>query len=62
MSDPPAVTAGPRNQDSLPIVAAQFPYDAGLAPVPYTGRNSLKKFLPPAGLELARVQCHGAKA
>ena len=36
-SYPPAVIAGPRNQDSLSIVASQIPHDAGLAPVPYSG-------------------------
>ena len=55
MSDPPAVTAGPRNQDSLPIVDSQIFLDAGLAPIPYTGRNSLRKFLPPQELGPARV-------
>lgn len=32
---------------SQPIVAPQFPLVAGLAPLPYTGRNFMRKFLPP---------------
>ena len=37
-SYPPAVIAGPP-------AAPQIPHDAELAPIPYTGRNSLRKFL-----------------
>ena len=55
MSGQHAVIAGPRNQDSLPIVASRIPYDAGLLPASYAGRNSLRKFLPPDGLEPERV-------
>ncbi|KAJ4428178.1 hypothetical protein ANN_24193 [Periplaneta americana] len=47
---PPVVIAGIRNQISLPIVAPQVHHDAGWAPVPYTGRNFMRKFLPPWGL------------
>ncbi|KAJ4439516.1 hypothetical protein ANN_07640 [Periplaneta americana] len=43
---PPAVIAGIRNRISLPIVAPQVHHDAGWAPVPYTGRNFMRKFLP----------------
>ena len=34
---------------------------AWLAPVPYIGRNSLRKFLPPEGFEPVRVPWRGAK-
>ena len=44
-SYPPAVIADPRNQDLLLIIASQIPHDAGLAPVPFPGQNSLRKFL-----------------
>ena len=56
-SDPPTVIASPRNKDSLPTVASQIPQDAGLAPVPYTGRNCLRKFLPPGGPKPANLVC-----
>ncbi|KAJ4434738.1 hypothetical protein ANN_23306 [Periplaneta americana] len=46
---------GIRNRISLPIVAPQVHHDAGWAPVPYTVRNSMRKFLPPRGLEPARI-------
>ena len=49
------VIAGPLNQDSLPTVASQISHSAGLAPVPYTGRNSLRNFLAPEGFDPARV-------
>ena len=61
-SYPAAVIAGTRNQDSLPIVTSQILHEAGLAPVPYTGRNFLRKFLRPGGLELALIPYYGAKA
>ena len=54
MSGPPALIAGTHNQYLLPTLAFQIPHDAGLTPAPYTGRNSLRKFLPPDGLERAR--------
>ena len=44
-SDPTAVIAGLRNQDSLPSVVSQITHHAKLEPVPYTSRNSLRKFL-----------------
>ncbi|KAJ4428272.1 hypothetical protein ANN_24289 [Periplaneta americana] len=43
---PPAVVAGLRNRISLPIVAPQVHHNAGWTPVPYTGRNFMRKFLP----------------
>ena len=55
MSGSPAVIAGSRNQDSLPTVAPQIPHEAGLAPIPYTNQNTLRKFLPPDGQEPACI-------
>ncbi|KAJ4434940.1 hypothetical protein ANN_23512 [Periplaneta americana] len=43
---PPAVIAGIHNRISLPIVAPQVHHYAGWAPVPYTGRNFMRKCLP----------------
>ena len=55
ISDSAVVIDGLRNQDGLPIVASQISLDVGLAPIPYTGRNSLRKCLPTGGLEPAHV-------
>ncbi|KAJ4440303.1 hypothetical protein ANN_08442 [Periplaneta americana] len=52
---PPAVIIGIRNRISLPIAALQVHHDAGWAPVTYTGRNFMRKFLLPRGLEPARI-------
>ena len=48
----PAVIAVSHNQDLLPIIASQIPHDPRLASVPYTGQNSMRKFLPPWGLSM----------
>ena len=47
------IIAGLRNKNSLPIVAPQIAHNAGLAPVPYTGQNSPRKFLPSGGIRIS---------
>ena len=53
-SAPPDVTTGLCNQNSLSIVASQIPQDAEVSTVPYTGRNYMRKFLPPWRFEPAQ--------
>ena len=55
MASPPAVIAGLRNQDSLPIVALKILHYAGVALVTYTGRNSMRNFLPTGSFEPAYI-------
>ena len=38
------------SQPGFAIIAPQILHDAGLAPVPYTGQNCLRKFVSPRGI------------
>jgi hypothetical protein len=58
--EPPAI-ASFRDRIKLLIVAPQFPHDAGLASVPYTGRKLMRKFLSPR-IEPARIPYRRSEA
>ena len=59
MTDLPAVIASIRNQDSLLILDCQVCHDPGLAPVPYTGRNTMRKLLKLQNVKFDSYNCMG---